>query len=111
VALGGVAWFLARESKSLLIGEGVTLAEDARIREIVKANADVVDIVHLRTMHLGPDDVIMAIKVRFLASLTVATLEQRINEIESRLRQELPKLRRIYVEPGFDERALRGEAV
>jgi cation diffusion facilitator family transporter len=107
VALGVVAWFLARSSKSLLIGEGVTAAEDARIRAIVRASADVLDIVHLRTMHLGPEEVVMAIKVRFNAELTVRALEVRINEIEAALRTELPKLRRIYVEPGFDERASR----
>jgi cation diffusion facilitator family transporter len=105
VALAVVAWFLARESKSLLIGEGVTAGEDARIRAVVKAHPDVLEIVHLRTMHLGPEEVVMAIKVRFNAELTVRTLEARINDIEAALRQELPKLRRIYVEPGFDERA------
>lgn len=103
-ALGSVAWMLARDAKSLLIGEGVTPEEDARIRQIVTAQPDVLELVHLRTMHLGPEEVIMAVKVRFRGDLTVRALEDRINEMEAQLRKELPKLRRIYVEPGFDER-------
>jgi cation diffusion facilitator family transporter len=103
-ALGGVAWMLARDAKSLLIGEGVTAVEDARIRKIVTEHPDVLELVHLRTMHLGPDEVIMAVKVRFNGEMTVRTLEERINQMEAELRRELPKLRRIYVEPGFDER-------
>jgi len=104
VALGAVAWMLARDAKSLLIGEGVTRTEDNKIREIVQRQPDVIELIHLRTMHLGPDEVIMAVKVRFNGDLTVRALEERINQMEAELRKELPKLRRIYVEPGFDER-------
>jgi cation diffusion facilitator family transporter len=107
VALAGVAWMLARDAKSLLIGEGVTPGEDARIREIVAAQPDVLELVHLRTMHLGPDEVIMAVKVRFNGDLSVRALEDRINDMEAALRKDLPKLVRIYVEPGFDERRER----
>jgi divalent metal cation (Fe/Co/Zn/Cd) transporter len=110
VALGAVAFVLARDAKSLLIGEGVTTAEAARIREIVEAHASVVKVIHLRTMHLGPEEALLAIKVSFLGTMEVHQLEHEINEIEAKLRAELPKLRRIYVEPGFDERPMRGEA-
>jgi cation diffusion facilitator family transporter len=103
-SLGGVAFILARDSKSLLIGEGATRADVDKISAIVKAHRDVVEIIHLRTMHLGPEEVMLAIKVRFLGNLDTRTLELRINEIEAALRKELPRLRRIYVEPGFNER-------
>jgi cation diffusion facilitator family transporter len=104
LALGGVAFLLARDSKSLLIGEGVTAADAEKIRAVVRAHPDVIEIIHLRTMHLGPEEVMLAIKVRFLGNLDTRTLELRINDIEARLRKELPRLKRIYVEPGFDER-------
>jgi cation diffusion facilitator family transporter len=110
VALGGVAWVLARDTKSLLIGKAVTPADDARIREIVAAHPDVLEIIHSRTMHMGPSEVILAIKIRFEGTLDVRRLEVVINEIEAKLRAALPQLRRIYVEPGFDERAGRKEA-
>jgi len=104
VALGAVAVVLARDAKSLLIGEGMPPADVSRIREIVKSHPDVLDIIHLRTMHLGPEEVMLAIKVRFTGTLDTRTLEIKINEIEAALRAALPRLRRIYVEPGFDER-------
>jgi len=63
--------------------------------------------VHLRTMHMAPEEVIAAIKVRFLGNLDTRTLELRINEIEAALRKELPRLRRIYIEPGFNEEPAR----
>jgi cation diffusion facilitator family transporter len=107
VALGSVAWFLARASKSLLIGVGVNPADEERIRQIVIDSPGVLELVHLRTMHLGPEEVIAAIKVRFEGSLDMRTLEVRINEIEARLRAALPRLRRIYVEPGFNEAPAR----
>jgi len=107
VALGAVAFVLARDSKSLLIGRGVNADDELRIKEIVSRHPDVIALVHLRTMHLGPQEVIAAIKIRFRGSLTTAVLEQRINALEAELRAAVPHLRRIYIEPGFDEAILR----
>ena len=107
LALGAVALVLFRDTKSLLIGEAVNEADEQAIKDVVCAHRDVEELVHLRTMHMGPSEVIAAIKVRFAAHLDVRTLETRINEIEAALRQRLPILRRIYIEPGFDEEALR----
>jgi cation diffusion facilitator family transporter len=110
ILLGAVAIFLGTDTKSLLIGRGVSKEEDDKIREIVSANKDVVGVIHLRTLYMGPREVIAAIKVRFLRSLETRILEVRINEIEASLRQALPHLRRIYIEPGFDE-SVRHEKV
>jgi len=107
LALGAVAFVLARDTKSLLIGQSVNEADEQKIRAIVTANRDVVELVHLRTMHMAPAEVIAAIKVRFLGNLDTRTLELRINEIEAALRTELPSLRRIYIEPGFNEEPVR----
>lgn len=106
--LVAVAAFLARETKSLLIGRSVPPSERARIEAIARGARDVVQVIHIRTVHLGPDEVMCGLKLRFNPTLDTGTLEQRINELEASLRAELPHLVRIYVEPGFDERA--GEA-
>jgi len=103
LALGGVAFVLARDTQSLLIGQSVNEADEAKIRAIVTAHKDVVELVHLRTMHMAPSEAIAAIKVRFIGNLDTRTLELRINEIEAELRRAVPALRRIYIEPGFDE--------
>jgi cation diffusion facilitator family transporter len=110
LALVGVAAILARDAKGLLIGRSASEADELRIAEIVKRHPDVESLVHLRTMHLAPEEVIAALKVRFRDNLDVRTLEGRINDIEAQLRDELPRLRRIYVEPGFDESLSRPPA-
>jgi cation diffusion facilitator family transporter len=107
VALGAVAFVLGRDTKSLLVGRSMNEREEGQVKEIVSAHRDVSSLVHLRTMHMGPQEVIAAIKVRFDGSLDVRRLEATINEIEAELRTALPQLRRIYIEPGFDEEAVR----
>jgi cation diffusion facilitator family transporter len=109
VALIGVAGVLASDAKSLLIGRGVPEDERKQIAEIAAAGRDVRKVIHIRTIHLGPKDVMAALKLTFNPDLDTRTLEARINELEAQLRAALPHLRRIYVEPGFDERAARGE--
>ena len=109
LALASVAFVLARDAKGLLIGRSAAPDDEAAIAEVVRTHPDVLKMVHSRTMHLGPNEIILALKVHFSPDMTVGALEQRINQLEARLRQAVPSLRRIYVEPGFDERAARGE--
>jgi cation diffusion facilitator family transporter len=103
IALIAVATVLARDAKSLLIGRSASPSDQAAIADVVRTHADVVALVHARTMHMGPHEVILAIKVQFAPDMTVRELEGRINELEAKLRAAVPTLRRIYVEPGFDE--------
>jgi cation diffusion facilitator family transporter len=100
LALGAVAYVLAHESKDLLLGESVPRADRDRIRAIVAESPGVEAVVHLRTMHLGPQEALATIKVKFVDSLTTPELERAIDGIEARLRAALPILRRIYVEAG-----------
>jgi divalent metal cation (Fe/Co/Zn/Cd) transporter len=110
-ALVAVAMVLARDAKSLLIGQSVPEGERAQIAAIAAAARDVIAVVHIRTIHLGPRDVMCGLKLTFNPILDVRTLEARINELEAQLRAALPHLTRIYVEPGFDEHAVPREAV
>jgi cation diffusion facilitator family transporter len=110
VALVAVAWVLARDAKGLLIGRAATASDQQAITETVRNHADVLGLVHARTMHMGPAEIILALKVRFRRDLSVADLESRINDLEAKLRAAVPALRRIYVEPGFDESASRSMA-
>jgi cation diffusion facilitator family transporter len=103
LVLAAVALFLTRETKSLLIGRSVPPAERDRISAIAAASPDVVSVVHIRTVHLGPEEVMCGLKLSFTPTLDTRTLEARINDLEARLRAELPHLVRIYVEPGFEE--------
>lgn len=109
VSLGCVAVFLGRESMSLLVGEAVPEEEHQRMVEVTGAFPGVLEVIHIRTMHIAPREVLGAFKLRFARDLTMDQLEVKINELESRLRSEFPHLRRIYVEPGFDESMRRNK--
>lgn len=103
VTLGGVAYFLARKTKALLIGQSVTVEQRTRIMEITQSSPGMQQLVHLRTMHLGPEEVLVAMKVIFAGGTTAADIAQYIDALEARLRAELPILKRIYVEVGVPE--------
>jgi len=109
VLLCGVAVFLANETHSLIVGESATPADRAKVRRIVEAVAGVRAVTQMLSMHRGPDDVILALKVDFERALEVGTIEQTINDIETRVREELPHMRHIFVEPDATYRAALDE--
>lgn len=109
LSLCGVALYLGRDCMSLLLGEAVPEEDQFAIGVIARGHPQVLDLVHQRTMHIGPRDVLLALKLRFARGLTTDELEASINALEAKLRAQMPHLRRIYVEPGFDESAGRQE--
>ena len=82
VLLAFVAVFLAWQTKGLIIGEAASDELTAGVEALVCANSQVQGINELRTMHLGPDDVLLAISVDFKDRRTTETIEQAITEIE-----------------------------
>ena len=96
--LGVIAVVLAVEMKSLLIGEAVTPEYDERIRDAISNGPEVTRIIHLRTMHLGPDDVLVAAKLE-LACDTMPGLARAIDTVEARVRASVPVAKLIFVEP------------
>lgn len=103
ITLFGVAYFLARKTKHLLIGQSVTPAQRARMIELVETSPGVRQLIHLRTMHLGPDEVLVGMKVVVGDDVNTRDATQFIDLIEARLRAELPILKRIYIELGAPE--------
>jgi cation diffusion facilitator family transporter len=96
--LGVIAIVLAVETKSLLIGESATPEEQAEIRAAIEGSPEVNRIIHLRTEHLGPEDLLVAAKLDFAAA-TVPELAGAIDAVEARLRERVPKARLVYFEP------------
>ncbi len=105
LVLGGVAFFLARETKAMLLGESVTRADSTRLREIVEGHPTVQRLMVQRTMHLGPEEVLVALKILFKngESLSADDLAIAVDEIEASLQQALPHLKRIWIEPGRNQ--------
>lgn len=93
-----IAFVLARETRSMLLGESATPEDLARIRAAL-ASAGYADVIHLRTMHLGPDDVLVTAKVGADGSESLATIAARTDDAEARIRAAVPYARLIFIEP------------
>jgi cation diffusion facilitator family transporter len=92
-----VAVILAVETKSLLLGESAT-PEDQR--KIVAALEDgQFSVIHMRTLHLGPDEVLVAAKIAVTHDDTAAGIARGIDDAERRIRDAVPIARVIYLEP------------
>lgn len=99
VLLVAVAVVLGIETKSLLVGEGATEEDLAKIEAAIEAGDDVEALVHLKTLYLGPDELMVGAKITFPAATTLAVLAERINAVEARIRAAVPIARIIYLEP------------
>lgn len=103
-----VAVVLAIETKSLLLGEGATLDAVARIEAALLADESVQRVIHMKTLHLGPDELLVAAKIAVGSTDTAEQVAQTINAAELRIREAEPVARVIYLEPDIDsaDRAL-----
>ena len=98
IILAGVAFLLARESKGLLIGEGVEPDVLARMRELIVSDNDVDDVGDVRTMYLGPNDLLVNLDVAFCAGLPAERIHDAVGRIEDALKGAYPEIGRIYIE-------------
>jgi cation diffusion facilitator family transporter len=98
VLLGVIAVVLAIEMKGLIIGEAVSPQVEARIRHAICDGPEVKRIIHLRTMHQGPEDVLLATKLE-LACDTMPDLARSIDTVEARVREAAPIVKLMFVEP------------
>ena len=113
VLLAGVAVVLSYETHSLLIGESAPSEDEDEVRAIVAESPDVRGMVEILTMHIGPQDVILALKLAFDPTLSVAVVEVKINELERQIRATLPQMTKIFIEPdseGIEPSPSAGEA-
>ena len=102
-----VAIVLGVETKSLLVGEGATPGDVAAIRAAIEAGPDVERIIHMKTLYLGPDEILVAAKLAFPAAETVGELAAGIDATEKRIRDAVPAARVVYLEPDVDRGAGR----
>ena len=99
VLLGLIAIVLAVEMRSLLLGESATAADDAAIRRAITSTDGVTSLIHLRTQHIGPEELLVGAKVSFDPAYTTTDLVDAINRVEERTRAAVPIARIMYVEP------------
>jgi cation diffusion facilitator family transporter len=94
-----IAAVLAVETKSLLLGEGANSEAVQQIEEAIRGGEGVDRIIHMKTLHLGPEELLVAAKVGVPATGTAEDIARHINEIEERIRAAVPIARVIYIEP------------
>lgn len=97
--LGFVAVVLAVETKSLLIGESADAATEDAIVSAIEAEPGFSRLIHLRTLHLGPDTLLVAAKVAVRGADRAAAIAAGIDAAERRIRAEVPIARMIFLEP------------
>ena len=99
VLLGVIAIVLAIEMRSLLIGEAASPEDRAAIRQSLSETQSVERLIHMRTQHFGPDQLLVALKVQFAGDLSSEGVADGINEAERRIRERVPVAKLIFIEP------------
>ncbi len=98
IVLGIVAVVLAMEMRSLLIGESAEDDELEAIRDAVAEEPSFERLIELRTMYVGPDDLLVAMRVELDASLTFDDVAARLDRMETRIRDRLPATGQVFIE-------------
>ena len=96
LVLGCVSFFLAYESKGLLIGEGVDRESLRHLRTVVEKDEAVEHVNRLLTMHFGPHEVMLTLEVKFRDDLSMVEVRNTIGRLQKSVQQEYPDITRIY---------------
>jgi cation diffusion facilitator family transporter len=104
-----IASILAIEMKGLLIGESASATDQQAIAAAIEIEPSVKRLIHMRTEHLGPDELLVAAKIELLDGLDVAEVTDIVNRVESSIRRAVPSARVIYLEPDIFRTTLPAE--
>ena len=96
--LAGTALLLAIETKGLLIGESAAPEVVKGIQDIVSASPCVNTINEIRTMHQGPNEVLLAVSIDFKDGIAVGSVEETVYALEMRIKERFPIVRRVFIE-------------
>lgn len=94
-----IAIILAAETKSLLLGEAAGTEDVEKIEKALVDGDTVTRVIHMRTLHLGPEELLVAAKIAVQQNETAAEVAAAINAAEERIRAAVPIARVIYLEP------------
>jgi len=97
-----IAVFLAFEMAAMLVGEAALPEEEARIRAALESSPLVDRVIHLRTLHVGPDELLVAAKIAIGQRDTGAQIAAGIDDAERRLRAQVPTAKYVFLEPDLD---------
>jgi cation diffusion facilitator family transporter len=98
VLLCAVAVIMVYESKGLLVGEGVGKATLRDLRAIVAGDPSVERVDKMLTLYLGPDEVMLAIELRFRAGMKVEAIRHALSRLNHDVRSRYPRIRRTFID-------------
>jgi cation diffusion facilitator family transporter len=110
VLLVVIAVVLAIETKSLLLGESATPEDQRKIVAALEGGPAPISVIHMKTLHLGPDEILVAAKIAVQRGDTAAEIAAFIDDAERRIRDAVPTARAIYLEPDLRRTAGAVEA-
>jgi cation diffusion facilitator family transporter len=96
--LCGVAVFLAVETKALLVGEGASAEDLKKLNEILAKMESIKQVRNIRTMHMGPTDVLLAMELAFDPSVNSEYIVAQVKILETEISNQLPHFDRVYIE-------------
>jgi len=97
-----IAVFLGFEMASMIVGESAVPEEQEQIRAALDSAPEIERIIHLRTLHVGPDDLLVAAKIAVAGDDTATEIAHAIDAAERRVRAVVPSATYIYLEPDLD---------
>lgn len=97
-----IAIFLAMEMTTMLVGESALPEEVAAIRAALESSDGVDRVIHLRTLHVGPDELLVAAKIAVAHSATGREIAEDIDDAELKLREAVPTAKYVFLEPDID---------
>ena len=96
--LAVTAGLLAFECKGLLTGEGASEEVVTGIKQIIDESQGIKHVNEVLTLHLGPEDVLLNVSLDFEDDLSSGEVEEAISNLESRIKQMFPEIRRVFIE-------------
>ena len=94
-----IAVILAIEMKGLLIGEAASTADQQKIVAAIEVEPSVQRLIHMRTEHIGPEELLVGAKIELIPDLTVSEAAEAVDRIEASVRRAVPIARVMYLEP------------
>ena len=94
-----VAIVLGFETSSLLVGEGATAEDTGKIRKALEGSKGVKSVIHMKTLYLGPDELMLGAKIGVDGTSTAQDVALVIDAAETAVREVVPAARVIYLEP------------
>lgn len=97
--LVGVSAILARESRSLLMGEGIAPETQAKITDLVQKHPTVIKVLHLLSTYQSPEEVVLMLIIVFKNDNTIVEINEAIDDITANIKQEFPLIQFVIIQP------------